>query len=128
MKIYTDSADPRWTRYSSTSGGKTPIIKQNVTGQIVLVSPSDKDDTVELHTPGENIFTLTTFKKLQEEWSSIKNFQDREGELVIKFSHIMGLTVERRGVHRTQFHCMTKSSLEFLIKALEVIEKQRTES
>lgn len=131
MKIYTNERGPKWTKYYEDNA---PKVLYHATGQITLMSPSNDEEKVNIHTPEENLFVLVTFKKILVEWFSLVSFQERVGDLFVKYTRTNDvperseLSVYRRSIHETQFHCVTNQSAEFIVAALELIEAQRTRS
>jgi hypothetical protein len=128
MKTHTNDRGPKWTKYYEDCGCRTPIVKHHVTGKITLMSPSNDEEKVDIYTPEENLFIFDTFRRIAAEWFGLETFRERYGDLIIEYSRTTGLSVRRRGVHETQFHCVTNQSVEFIVDALKLIEAQRTAS
>jgi hypothetical protein len=126
MKIYTNSKDPRFTKYCATGAGRTPIVIHHVTGKITLVSPGNHKERVDIITPDQNLFIFATFQKLLVEWDSLDKFLDRVDDLFIKYSQAERVSVYNRRVRGIQFHCATNLNVEFIVDALKLIEAKRT--
>lgn len=124
MKVETIQENG-WVRYMAAGPGTSPIIRQHFSGEVTLISPSDREDKVTLSTAEEKIFVLLTLERVQKNGLG-ELFEERFGDLKIAYTRGTGLTIRRRGTPNRQFHCTTQKSINFLVEVLTLISTQYT--